>query len=398
MMCASYRHADTLDRQAIEHLLVAPEGPCISFFLPIYSRGSHEVPTEPLRLKRLLETAEHQLAMQGLGTAQIESFLTPVSALTEPNKEYWLQQSEGLALFVTPGVFQSYWVTFPIPERVVVDRRFAITPLLPILAGEETFFLLALSQNAVRFFQGNRDQLTAVALPDAPASLAEALRYDEAERSLQLHSTGSATRPGRRPAVFHGQGVAGDEAIVRSNLRRYLQAVARAVAAHLATEKAPLVLAGVDVDQGLYRQVADNPQLLAQGIPGNPDRVSEKALHASAWQLVAGHFQQAKADAVARYQQLAGQDDGRTVDKLSEVLRAAIYQAVDTLLISNTEPIWGRWVAAESQVLIHEQANPGDEDLVNWAVVQTLNNRGAVYQVEPAQLPATAVLAAILRR
>lgn len=40
---------------------------------------------------------------------------------------------------------------------------------------------------------------------------------------------------------------------------------------------------------------------------------------------------------------------------------------------------------------------PGDEDLLNAAAIQTLLNGGTVYAVEPEQVPDTAPLAAIFR-
>lgn len=40
----------------------------------------------------------------------------------------------------------------------MVDDRFHVTPLLPLLAGDGHFFVLALSQNQIGLLEGTRDR------------------------------------------------------------------------------------------------------------------------------------------------------------------------------------------------------------------------------------------------
>jgi len=46
---------------------------------------------------------------------------------------------------------------------------------------------------------------------------------------------------------------------------------------------------------------------------------------------------------------------------------------------------------------VHEEAEPGDEDLLDFAAMQTLLNGGIVYAVEPQKVPDEALLAAVFR-
>ncbi|MEZ4867475.1 MAG: hypothetical protein R3C14_39480 [Caldilineaceae bacterium] len=396
-MRISNQQNNILSHREIACLVTEREGPCLSFFLPIFPHGAHEPSTEPLRLQALVEQAASRLAELGLRAAAIEALLAPVLELARPNQKFWMQQRNGLAVYVAANFFAHYRLPLSVPEQVVVNQRFAITPLLPSLDGDGVFYLLALSQKMIRFFRGSRDKLTAIELPNAPTSLAEATRYDQVERTLQLHSTGSPSGQGRRPVVFHGQGVSGDETLDHIRLRHFFQAVDHAVTAHLAMEQAPLLLAGVVMDQGLYRQINHYPHLLAQGIPGNPNKRDEADLHKAAWAVVADRFQEKKRHALARYAQLAGQEAGRTLCDVETVALAAIYQKVDTLLVATEGPCWGRFIPENFQMFVHKEALPGDEDLINLAVIHTLINHGTVYTVAATQLPEDAALAAILR-
>lgn len=385
-----------LEQAEIATLLTPREGPCLSLFLPTSPADGHPLAAEPLLLRNLLDQARAQLMAQGMTTPQIEQLLAPLTAAINTG-ELWRYQQKGLAFFIAPQLCLGYRLPLALPTYLVVNHTFYIKPLLPIIDGTDDFYLLALSQKAVRFFHGDRYQMTALSLPDTPTSLAEALRYDEFERSLQLHSAGSSAGQGRRPAIFHGQGVAGDETIVHANLLRFFHDVERTVTNRLSRTHAPLVLAGVDADQGLYRQVNHYPHLLPQGIAGNYDRATPTVLHELAWPLVAPYFAQACDHALARYRQLAGQGDGHTVTDIKNVVLASVYHQVDTIFATPSAAIWGKFIPEGHQVVVHKEDEPGDEELINLAVIHTLQNHGTAYLLTAEQMPEPTAVAAILR-
>lgn len=394
----AYKDIDHFDNVELSTLIDNHEGPCVSFFLPLSAWLDHGGQAVPLHLRALVAQAEQQLITQGMPATVVEQLLAPVANLAAPNRKLWAPQPHDLALFVAPDRFLFYRLPLSLPELVMVDQRFYITPLLPMIDGNECFYLLTLSQNTVRLWQGTRTKLTEIQLTNTPTSLAETVRYDEFERSLQLHSTGSDAHHGRRPdAIFHGQGVAGDEKIVHANLVRFFQAVEQEVTALVSKQRVPLLLAGVATDQGLYRQVNRYPKLLDQGIPGNPDRTSLDTLHEAAWAIVAPLFQYASAHALAHYHQLAGQGEGHTMNEIKNVVLAAVYHQIDMLFVTPTSQIWGKFIPEGHQVVVHKTREPGDEELVNLAVMHTLYNHGTAYLVAPEQLSDTTAVAAILR-
>lgn len=376
-------------------LLAPREGPCLSFFLPTSPADGYPTSTS-LLLRNLLDQATAQVAAQGQALFLIEQLLAPLTTIANAG-ELWRYQQKGLAFFVAPQLCLGYRLPLALPACVVVDHAFYIKPLLPIIDGEYQFYLLALSQKAVRLFHGDRYQMTEMALADTPTSLAAALQYDEFERTLQLHSAGSRVGQGRRPAIFHGQGIAGDETIVHANLLRFFHDVERTVTNRLSRTHAPLILAGVDADQGLYRQVNHYPHLLPQGIAGNYDRAMPAVLHELAWPLVAPYFAQACDHALARYHQLAGQGDGHTVTDIKNVVLASVYHQVDTIFVRSSDTIWGKFIPEGHQVVVHKEDEPGDEELINLAVIHTLQNHGRAYLLTPEQMPEPTPVAAILR-
>ena len=58
---------------------------------------------------------------------------------------------------------------------------------------------------------------------------------------------------------------------------------------------------------------------------------------------------------------------------------------------------WGTFDAATNTLQIHEQAQPGDEDLLDLAATQTLLHDGAVYVLAQGEMPDAAPLATVFR-
>ena len=58
---------------------------------------------------------------------------------------------------------------------------------------------------------------------------------------------------------------------------------------------------------------------------------------------------------------------------------------------------WGSFDPDTDAVHWHDKAEPGDEDLLDFAAIQTFLNGGTVYAVEPENVPDDRHLAAIFR-
>jgi hypothetical protein len=291
-----------------------------------------------------------------------------------------------------------YRLPVPFAEQVVVGSRFYIRPLLPLLSGDGTFYLLALSQNHVRLWRGNRYRMEEVRVEDVPQSLAEVTQYDHVERVRAVHSiASSSTGRARRAVAFHGQGTASDEKLIKDSLRQFLQQVEKGVTALLADQRAPLVLAGVDYLCDLYRSSNQYRSLQLENLKGNPDRVSAEKLHQQAWRSVATAFQQERTKILARYTQWAGQHSPCAISGVSAVVCAAYEGRVDTLLLTTGDQAWGSFDPATGSVTKHGEAQPAYEELLNFALVHTLQTGGAAYAVEPHEVMDKTPVAALLR-
>ncbi len=379
-------------REELRILTEARQGPCVSMYMP-----THRVPTETqqdrTRLKNLLRRAQDSLLAAGFRSQEAESMLEPAGRLLRETL-FWKDQRDGLALFLSPGWHRHYLLPVSFEELVVVTDRFHLKPLLSLLGGSE-FFILALSQNAVRLLEGSRFGVSEFnELEGVPKNLAEALKYDEPEKQLQFHTgTGARGERGDRAAMFHGHGVGTDDA--KDRILRYFRQIDDGLHQLLREEQAPLVLAGVEYLQPIYREVNTYQYLIDQAITGNPEGMGPEDLHRQAWTIVRPYFRQTQLEAAAQYRQLAG--TGKASTDVEEIVPAAHHGRVGTLFVAVGRQQWGDFEPGSSQVTIHSQAQPGGQDLLDLAAIQTLLHGGAVYAVEPGEVPERAPVAAVFR-
>jgi hypothetical protein len=379
-------------REDLRALVERQAGPCVSIYQPTHRAGPDTrsyAQQDVVRFKNQLREATRRLAAAGHRDGQ--ELLEPARRLLD-DAAFWERRSDGLAVFIAPGTMRTFRVPARVEELVVVAPSFHVKPLLALLTGDGLFYVLALSQNAVRLIAATRNHSGEVELTGTPRSLAEALRYDDPERQLQFH-TGTPASRDRRAAMFHGHGTGVDDA--KGNILRFFQQVDRAVTGLVHNPSIPLVVAAVDYLMPIYREANTHPSLLDAGIPGNPEGLRPDELHARAWPLVEPHFRRERQEAAARYLQLHG--TGRTSSDVREVVPAAWDGRIEVLFVAVGVRVWGTFVTDARTVELSDEAPGRNEDLLNLAAIHTLLNRGMVYAVPPAEMPNETPVAAVLR-
>jgi len=362
------------------------KGPCVSVFMPMHRSGP-ETQQDPIRLKNLIREAEERLIARGLRTPEAKELLEPAERLLQDGL-FRQHQSDGLAMFLSLGVFHYYLLPFVFEGLVIVTDRFHIKPLLPLLSGDGRYFVLALSQNKIRLLQSTHYSVGELDVADVPENLAETLRDDDSWKDLHMHSALSGK--GKLSAITHG-----DEVDSKENIRRYFRRIDRGLHELLRNERAPLVLAGVDYLHPIYKEVNSYPHLMDEGIAGNPERLSAGELHELTWTIVKPYFQKAQQEAVNRYKEFVR--SGQASNHIRKIVPAAYHGRIELLFVISDLQQWGTFDPGTDEIHLHKKEKTGDEDLLEFAAIQTLLNGGTVYMVGAEKMPDTDPLAAVFR-
>ncbi|MDZ4167482.1 MAG: hypothetical protein U1E08_07290 [Coriobacteriia bacterium] len=362
----------------------------VSLFMPTRRFGPGSQEEDTTRLRNLIRTAEEQLTARGLKAAQIDALLGPVRKLSD-DRPFWLRSAEGLAVLTGPEGIEAFQVPVAFEELALAGDRYYLRPLLRALDARRTFWLLALSQKRVRLLTGDGYAMAEVPTEGIPASLADALRWDDYEKSsLQFH-TGTSSSGGKRPAVFHGTG----ETDVKDEIVRYFRGIDRGIHELLKGSDAPLVLAGVDYLLPLYRDVSSYPHLTSETIPGNPDGLGDTELHERAWAIAGAVFDTERADAADRALELWAST--RVTPDPEAIAVAAHHGRVDTLLVADGVHWWGMLDPVAGKLTLHADAVNGDEDVLDRTAFETLSSGGSVISLAASEMPHEKDAVAILR-
>ncbi|HJT58708.1 MAG TPA: hypothetical protein VJ761_19520 [Ktedonobacteraceae bacterium] len=382
-------------KKELRDLLSQQNGPYVSIYLPT-DRTGLKLQQDQRAFSHAIREAENSLLLHNLPPGRAKDLLKPLEALLE-DEQFWLYLEDGLALFCSPGLLQYYKLPYNFKARVVVSNSFYIKPLLPSLTGDGRYFILALSQNAIRLLEATHYSVTSVPLPQTvPHSLAEALKYEQSENLLEQHSSASGAtigKGGRHPAIVHGQGIGIDDS--KDKILRYFQQIDRGLHGLLKGQQTPLVLASVEYLFPIYRDANTYPHLFEHGLHGNPDHKSDEELHRQAWNIVQPYFLRTQQEAIARYTEYAGSI--RTSTNMREITPAAYGGRIDTLFLVEDRELWGTFNPANGTLHIHHKARFADNDLLDVAASQTLLHRGTVYVVEQGEMPVGDMVAALFR-
>jgi hypothetical protein len=374
----------------LRHLMAVEAEPCLSIYMPT-DPAAATTDEQRIRFKNLLGKAAQAAEERAPRNQALAAAIAEGRRLLE-NDFFWRHQSDGLAVFMAPGVFMFYRLPIRFGESFSAGGRFAVKPLIPLFMADGRFNILALSQAEIRLFDCTRHGIMEIDLIEVPDGIAESLQYDDKHYQLQFH-TGTADARGRRPAMFHGQGVGIDDS--KDDIRRYMLDVNRGLQGILPDPAVPLVLAGVDYLLPIFREASSYGRVMPEAITGNPEALKPEELHRKALAIVRPELERGLREAVQRYRELAGR--GYTAAGVRAVVPAAAYGRVDTLWVALDKRRMGAFERSTGTVTVMETPAPPAEDLLELAAVETIKNGGRVFALRKEQMPEDDTAAAILR-
>lgn len=232
--------------------------PAVSVLMPTY-RHAPDNRQDPIRLRNLLAEVRRRLGEDARVSADAAEQV--VQGLRRAAEEVDLTHAEdGLVLFAAPdGEHHAFTLDQPVDERVVVDSTFATRDLVAAYTRTTRYWLLVLSDQRTRLWDGQADSLTEVTRHGFPMS--HELPDPGDERSGRLSP--------RRP---HGE----------ERHRRFYREISAALSAAEARDPRPVIVAGVTRDQAFFEEAAGASITLAGRIDGSlegasPHELAERA-------------------------------------------------------------------------------------------------------------------------
>ena len=388
---------DTITHAQLRALAEAGTPPAVSIFVPTH-RARSGVRQDPIEFKNLLRDAEARLTEFGMRGTEARDLLQPATDLLD-DQSAWNEGLDGLAVFVAPGEFRAYKLSFAPSAQVVVNDRFHVKPLLPILADHE-FYVLAISQHDARLLRCTRTSCERVPLPgDVETSIDRAViltgEHSKSGKDGGAEAGGAGHVQGG-PATPHSEAV-DPQHREAENLRFFLRQIDDGVRRAVPPNDAALVLAGDINITAPYREATKlkAKDIAEETIKGNPDRTSDEVLHAKALEIAAPIWQgQLDAERETFGTALA---QGKASENVREIVLAAMDGRINTLFVSPGESRWGRINETDRTVELHESESPEGQDVLDWTTLRTIQTSGRVLVVDRDAVPGEGPIAAVMR-
>jgi hypothetical protein len=368
-------------------LLADREPPCISLYQPTH-RHHPDNQQDPIRFKNLIRSVEESLR-QNYPTRDVRGLLEPFQELAA-DRPFWNHTRDGLAILAGPGVLDVFQLQRSLPELAVVADSFHVKPLLRYLQSADRFQVLGLTRDSATLFEGNRYAVDAEPLPDDfPAKREQAVPSEATERGVSVASSSAGIGS---PKMLRGHAEGKDDI----DTEKFFRAVDRAVAEQFSKPSGlPLVLAALPEHQSLFRRVAQNPLLLADGVNGNPGAMTEDELRGRVWQVLEPHYlarlERLKENFTTAQARQAGSAD------LADVAKAAVAGRVATLLVEADRVLPGVIDRASGSLRLGDLASPDVGDMLDDLAELVLAKGGEVVVVPAERMPAASGLAAVYR-
>ena len=360
---------------------------CVSLYMPAEIAGA-ETRKNPIIFKNLIREAQEKLEQLNKSTPELAQAIDSAQNYVEA-RDFWQHQNSGLAFFINANSTKYYRLPYSFEQQVVVSDRFYLKPLLPVITNDSKFYLLTLSQNQIQFFLGSHYSISELELPESvPASLAEALKYDDPEKQQQYHSGDTGTSP-----IYHGQGVGTTDN--KDEIKRFFQQIDNGLKTALEAETTPLILAGVKFLLPIYHEANSYNNLLTTGITGNPENVDSKELHSSAWSIIEPHLKSQISQEIENFNQLSNTESASS--HLEQIVAAAASGQIDTLFIAKNAQYWGEFDLQSNKAIIHPEVTEDSIDLVDFAATKTYLQGGKVYILDFQEMPDDTAMSAVFR-
>lgn len=355
---------------------------CVSIYIPTHRSGEAVTNGKDVKnLKNHVQKVKNKLEEDGMTETAAQKYLEPIYNLIEDGS-FWRHQLDGLAVFLSADHFSYHRLPMPVESYCFISNSFQLRQLIPFLNEDGIYFILAASLEDIKLYEATHFYIHELDIEGrVQKGMEEVLKYYDFEQALQNHSAGTS---GGNNQIYHGQGA--QKSDKKHLIEEYFRNVCEGLRKIVATDKSPIVLAGVDYLHPIFRQAANGLNIMEKGLKGNPEQMSLKDLHQRSWKCVKGYFDSEKERSKRAYNDLAG--TGKTTYDMERIVPAAINGRIESLFVAKgTSEVWGKFHEATQAVDVHEGYNKGDDELISHSAVQTILNGGNAYIVDPGEMP-----------
>jgi hypothetical protein len=377
---------ERLTAESIRALMDKP-GPCITIVLGGNEAGdtATELKVGLNGIRKSIEAHEKSARTRG------DSILNAIeNAMRDVRGE--TKARGAIAILASPADTRVFRVANTVRPVARIAEHFDLRTLLAIENGQNSFCILALSQNRIRMLRCTESTSEEIEIPGAPKSLADAMQTRPPDHVLDNRITAG-------PSVGAGTGVMFGTSSDRDDKDEYLLHffvdLDRAVSRMLNGASEPLIAAGVEHEIALYRRVNTYAHLIEPGIYGAPDGLEGGEMHRRALELLAERESRRGTEVPPDFDKRVG--TGHASTHVQEIVAAAFEGRISHLFFQRNASYMGSFDPVRQRV--KHTVDPPDSpvDLIDAAAEQIVLHAGVVKILPASAMPNGVPVCALMR-
>ena len=364
-------------REEVNSLLTITGWPCISIYMPV-NKKEFDTRDNPVRLKNLVSEAKETLKQRDPDN-NYDHLFEPVERIYQESK-HPKNYGQTLAIFIAQDFYKTYNLPVKLPQSSLVEKRFNIKPLLPLILDNKQFYLLCFSQKEIKLYNCDYYNIKQIPLKDTPKSVDELMSLTEFEKHTQLHTMPAGKSKGT-DARFHGQGTVGDKKVKKQKvLHEFTQMVDNALQKAISGTYKPLVLAGSENICDYFKNHSGYNPIFDEVIREKTEIIDEKQLHQKAVNKVHDWLDREKTQKIQSFP--AANENNRASTDIKEIVPAAKNGKISDIFINSSKSVFGKYDEDKEGVFVGDECNENEtEELVNLAAVLSYISSANIYEI-----------------
>lgn len=364
---------------------------CISIYVPTH-RVVLQQRQDRIYFKNIFATAHRKMRLYNFDNTQIAELLDPLEKLLN-DMEFMQPRSDGLTIFCASEFFRMFSLPRSFTENIYLGNDFYIRPLLPLLDHYRQFYLITFSKHLMRFYQGNKYELHELYSENIPEGVTEALYIDAASSKLEKRIRIKSSK--NQPGVYHGEEIWGDKE--KSYIFDYCHHIHNTIKTKVTSFNTPLIFAGVGYLFTIYKKTNSSFNLLDNYVEGNSEHIKQHDLHAHTWSIMEKNLSKEHDKEIQFVIDHINRSHTKASCDVKRIFPASMHGTIDTLLTVADRDCWGTFDQSNDTIRVTDKQEPGTDELINKAVIQTIHTGGKVYTVNQNVIPCNSPVAAYFR-
>lgn len=345
-----------------------------------------EIEANQIQFQNLLKEAKTKLC-ELYDEKYCNTLLEKVKPLVD-HSDFWRQMTQSVVFYVTPDEVYYYRLSVPIHTGTVVAEQPYVLPLIANFQYVSYYHLLALNHDKFSLYNGRRNKLQEIDLPEeAPDTLTKALGDELTGGELNVGSYNGSE--GNSGGVFHGHNEKSNE--VEIDQENYFRKVDKYVYEHYSKPtELPLVLFALPKNIADFERLSKNEYLDETRIEASPSQLSFNEIQSHTSEVVDEIINRRYKKLVEKFNETT--PEYRLEAQYNDLGMASIQGKIDVLLIEDDYQVHG-----ELDENGQYQESTETKKYVNQLVHNVLKTKGDVYVLEKASMPSDTGIAATLR-